>query len=104
MKRTLFAAVAAAALLAAMFSAGPAAQPVSAQSDTQSEPGATAVAVTCADVVTSTRVIREVRDAHEENQVTARLIEQTVVNRCTSTDGTTHDENPRTSRFWQYLS
>ena len=104
MKRTLFAAVAAVALLAALFSAGPAAGPVSAQSDTQTEPGATAVAATCADVVTSTRVIREVRDDAEENRVTARLIEQTVVNRCTFTDGTTHDENPRTSRFWQYPS
>lgn len=104
MKRTLFAAVAATALLAAMFAAGPAAGPVSAQSDTQTESVATAEAVTCADVVTSTRVIREVREAAEENLVTARLIEQTVVNRCTSADGTTSDENPRTSRFWQYFS
>ena len=102
MKRALFAAVAAAAFLAAMFSAGPAAGPVSAQSDTQPVSEATAVAVTCADVVASTRVISEVRD--DDDQVTARLIEQTVVNRCTSTDGTTHDENPRTSRFWRYLS
>ena len=96
MKRTLFAAVAAAALLAAMFAAGPAAGPVSAQSG---ESVATAQAETCADVVASTRVISETRD--DDGQVTARLIEQTVVNRCTSTDGTTHDENPRPRRFWQ---
>ena len=102
MKRALFAAIAAAALLAALFSAGPAAGPVSAQSEQESV--ASVPTVTCADVVTSTRVIREVGRNVGENVVTQRLIEQTVVNRCTSADGTTQDAEPRTRRFWQYSS
>ena len=90
MKRALLAAVTAAALLAALPSAGP----VSAQDTDASSDVST---VTCTAIVTNTRVISEIRIG---DLVTERLIEQTVVDRCTTAAGTT-DENPRRVRVWQ---
>ena len=92
MKRALLAAVAAAALMAAL----PAAGPVSAQSNpTQST--ATTTTETCTAVVTGSRVVSERRDG---NFIDQQLIEQTVVDRCTSAAGTV-DRNERRVRFWQ---
>ena len=90
MRRALLAAVAGAALLAALPGAGP----VSAQGTDASSDVST---VTCTAVVTNTRVISEIRIG---DLVTERLIEQTVVDRCTRLGGTA-DENPRRVRVWQ---
>lgn len=94
MKRTLFATVAATAMLAALFNAGPAAEPVSAQSQS----AATTQTETCTVVVTGSRVVSERRDG---NFIDQRLIEQTLVDRCTTADGTTVDRNERRTRFWE---
>ena len=89
MKRMLLAAVAAAALLVAL----PAAEPVSAQIDSLPEDS-------CTTAVVSSRVISEVKHG---DVVERRQIQQTVVDRCTRSDGTTYDGESRYVTFWQQL-
>ena len=93
MKRTLLAAVAAVALLAAL----PAAEPISAQSNPTQSTATATTTETCTAVVTGSRVVSERRDG---NFIDQQLIEQTVVDRCTSVAGTV-DRNERRVRFWQ---